>query len=351
VERIWRGWVIAALAAAIAICGSLGAALAADILAVKCDIVVIGKIEPSDDATFRHQLVGHLIAGCPSPRIYLYSPGGDFDVAIRIGEQIYSLQLATVGPNLRARVLLDEPDVRNRSGSRVCEMLPGSADRARREGQIAAEYSEAVVRAYKNRAPVPPSPPAYGDFDPASGKGDPRCTCGSACFVIWAAGSERKGDVIEIHRPYFNPEVFARLDAGTARAAYQRLADDARSYLNKVGIPGSIIDRMMNVDSKSASYLSAQELGQLSMAPHWQEMKLARCGPEPKLEVMTEEQARDEELAEMLQGRAPSPRYAQLPWPRRKRLIALLEREACWREAQKELRAAAIDEYLKTSSR
>jgi hypothetical protein len=230
-------------------------------------------------------------------------------------------------------------------------MLPGSADRARREAQIALEHSDAAIRALKNRTPLPPSPPAYGDFDPASGKGDPRCTCGSACFLIWAAGSERKGDVIAIHRPYFSPEAFARLDAGAARAAYQRLADDARSYLNKVGIPGPIIDRMMNIDSKSASYLSAQELNHLSMAHHWQEMKLAKCGPEPQLEVMTEEQARDEELAEMLRGRAPSPRYAKLPWPRRKHLIAILEREVCWLEAQKELRRTAIDEYLKVSNR
>ena len=230
-------------------------------------------------------------------------------------------------------------------------MLPGSAERAKREGKIALEHSEALTRALKNRAPLPASPPAYGDFDPASGRGDPGCTCDSACFVIWAAGSERKGDVITIHRPYFKPETFARLDAGAAREAYQRLADDARVYLKKVGVPGLIVDRMINIDSKSASYLSVQEMAQLSMAPHWEEMKLARCGPVPKREIMTEEQARNEELAEMLSGRGPSPRYAKLPWPARKHLVAVLEREICWDEAQKELRQRAIDQYLQASGR
>jgi hypothetical protein len=112
------------LALGVLIVGCLGlrfsnCAHAAEFLVVSqkepaCDLMVLGAIEPSDDIKCIAQLGSLLRHGCTSPRIYLYSPGGHLPTAMKIGEQIYFLQLTTVGPMLQASQPREGTDNRRR---------------------------------------------------------------------------------------------------------------------------------------------------------------------------------------------------------------------------------------------
>jgi hypothetical protein len=73
---------------------------AADIFPVKCDLVILGEIEASDEHKFQSRMIDQLKRGCSSPKIFVYSPGGHLGAAMQIGEQIYQLRLTTVAPRL-----------------------------------------------------------------------------------------------------------------------------------------------------------------------------------------------------------------------------------------------------------
>jgi hypothetical protein len=303
-----------------------------------CDVVLVGTIESSDDQQFRHQLTIALKNGCSTPRIHVYSSGGNLHAAMKIGRQIYSLQLPTVGPELLASRNEDEPDTRPRDGPRVCRHLAGSAERAERQADAALRYSRALRDALERNAPMPKAPKLRGDFDPTSGVGDPRCSCTSAGFFVWAAGAERRGDAIQIHRPYLEPK------DSTARQLYQSLMTEGRHYLTEVGVPAALIDKMYSVDSTRSLYLSADDLRQLRMMPHWAELKIANCGPEPKMEPPPPSDADGQRPPD-----AQLPRqqlYAQMEPHARRLLIARAEREVCWLQAQKPLRQPVIEAYL-----
>lgn len=315
-------------------------ATAADIFPVKCDLVILGQIETSDAKEFQSQLKDQLRRGCSSPRIHIYSPGGRLLTAMQIGEQIYQLRLTTVAPELYDHLIPAEdeaerraefssilglpplpPKERRMDGPRLCRMLPGHDERVRLQSRKFDEHIEAGNRWAKRKGPEPLPYEDPGDFHPRSGVGDPRCACASACFFIWAAGSQRDGYAIQIHRPYFDPQEFGRLDIGEARVRYQELMDQARGFLAKVGVQSSIIEAMFSIDSQNARYLSVEEINSLRMAPDLSELKLAKCGPSP------------ESLSE----------------DRLERLRLLIERERCWQEVQKGSRQKLINEFLQSA--
>jgi hypothetical protein len=325
---------------------------AADIFATEvntkggtCDVVLAGTIERSDDEQFRRQLTVALKNGCSTPRILVYSSGGNLQAAMKIGRQIRSLRLPTVGPELLASRSEDEPDTQPRDGPRVCRHLPGSAERAERQAEAAFSYSRALRDALERNRPMPKAPKLRGDFDPRSGVGDPRCSCGSVGFLIWAAGSERMGDVIQIQRPSFEPKDYTQLDATAARQTFQSLMIAARHYLTELGVQAALIDRMYSTEATRSFYLSADELQQLRMIPHWAELKIAHCGPEPIMESPRPTDA-DQQRPPDAQLMPRQQLYAQVTPRLRQHLIELAEREVCWLGAQKTLRQPAIGAYL-----
>jgi hypothetical protein len=317
-----------------------------------CNLVIMGPIESSDGIAFARQLTTLLREGCASPRIHLYSQGGNLGAAMKIGDDIHHLQLTTVAPLLYQKTGMAD-EMRPRNGPRICHFLPGSAERDSHERAAASEYAKAVRRAFEAKARPPEAPRQYGDYDPTSGRGDPRCSCASACFFIWAAGSERRGDVVEIHRPIFDPEQYAHLNAEAARLLYQKLMTDTRKYLDKVGVPATLIERMYSVDSSRAIYLTADDLSSLEMMPYWEELKIANCGPEPKIEAPLPSDAnwkppQEKDLAH-LKGWAQI--YARMQPHVLRHLKKKAEREVCWLKwlkAEELLRKPLIDEYLKT---
>ena len=66
---------------------------------------------------------------------------------------------------------------------------------------------------------------------PAQTVVDSGAECMSACIFILAAGVERltfDGSRLGLHRPYFDPRFFAKLDARSAASRYDELSRRSR---------------------------------------------------------------------------------------------------------------------------
>lgn len=86
---------------------------------------------------------------------------------------------------------------------------------------------------------------------------DPQnCICASACFFIHAGGLERYGVDTHVHRPYFDPEHFSGLSFGAAQIAYSQMIDDARLYLQDMGVSQEIIQFVFETPPDQALALS-----------------------------------------------------------------------------------------------
>jgi ATP-dependent protease ClpP protease subunit len=108
--------------------------------------------------------------------------------------------------------------------------------------------------------------------------------CGSACFLIWAAGVERlfyDDRRIGIHRPYFEKDYFKGLTAQEAEFKYTEMSNSVRSYLRDINIPNNVIEKMFNSSSDEIHFLSRQTLRQLRKVPFFDEWIIANCGSLP----------------------------------------------------------------------
>jgi len=208
-----------------------------------CGLFILGDIEPGDDLSFHDAVITSIrfsgITHCGSfTHVYVYSRGGDVRTAMKIGKQIRELKVATEGPDTRT---------------------------------IIGNRTERAAKCQLGIAKV-----AY-DF--STNQGDSRCICASACFMIWAAGVQREGDAILIHRPYFDPTEYKNLSAPQAEVAYQELVDESQHYLVAMGVSSSIITHMFSVDSGHAEFLTDDELKSMAMLPYFAELLNAKCGP------------------------------------------------------------------------
>jgi hypothetical protein len=102
--------------------------------------------------------------------------------------------------------------------------------------------------------------------------------CESACFYIWAAGIDRYGDDIGIHRPYFDPKLFARLSPGNAATEYKKLADLVAGKLEGWGVPELLVRRMLSASSQQMISLSPEDFQLLRNDPAFSELLISRCG-------------------------------------------------------------------------
>src|SRR5262249_38230253 len=116
-----------------------------------------------------------------------------------------------------------------------------------------------------------------------TGEGDPNCTCESACFLIWAAGLGRHGDVIGVHRTWFRDQAwFGKLSPEEAEIRYGAMVRVGKEYLREMGTPENIIQAMYATASVEMRYLSKDELNQMdNEVPFLAEQTIARCGEHP----------------------------------------------------------------------
>ena len=206
----------------------------------RCDFHIIGQIGATDGDRFRQKMLKAIEEGCRPEKAILYSPGGDLRAAIDIGRQLAVLQMHTEAPEV---LLFGEPYDAIVARRRACHF----------RGKVFW-------------------------FNPVTQEGDRNCVCASACFFIWAAGTKRFGNVVIIHRPYFDPKVYAQLPASQARHAFEELTREARAYLASFEVPDVLVSRMLAVNSRDGSLLSGPEIKQLRSRRFFEELVIARCG-------------------------------------------------------------------------
>lgn len=93
------------------------------------------------------------------------------------------------------------------------------------------------------------------------------CHCASSCFLIWAAGADRRGSVIGLHRPTTNSDEFAGLPIDQAAIRYRSELSRIKQYLVGMEIPQNIMDIMFSTASNGIHWLNLEEAESLAGMP------------------------------------------------------------------------------------
>lgn len=113
----------------------------------------------------------------------------------------------------------------------------------------------------------------------------PHGVCASACGVVYLLANSRsqigRFARVLLHRPYFPPGAFSRLNSSEARAAYETAAAMITSRLREAGVGDDTIRTLMNTSSADAVALRADYPNHTPWLDEW---LIARCGPEPLLD-------------------------------------------------------------------
>ncbi|HHC29810.1 MAG TPA: hypothetical protein ENK80_04500 [Rhodobacterales bacterium] len=193
-------------------------------------ITLVGQIVPGDAERFRQTLRKISDGDGVATHLYLFSPGGSIGEALEIGRLASQLAMTTIAPSYDAAA----------NGPLSCFF---------RVSQTETDYED--IRWRYNRA---------------TGEGDARCNCASACFLIWAGGARRAGNYLGIHRAFYRPELFKQDDFDQAREKYRNMRHIIENYLDEMNVPGLVVDRMFSVSSTDIQPL-AQEFVEIMQAP------------------------------------------------------------------------------------
>lgn len=105
-----------------------------------------------------------------------------------------------------------------------------------------------------------------------------RCHCASACVLIWAAGIERLGGVVGLHRPSLRSTSFANLPPERASGLYRLLIAEIDGYLTEMEVPRRFIELMTGTSSNDIRWLTIPESNSLEEVPSIAEWIAASCG-------------------------------------------------------------------------
>ena len=203
-------------------------------------IVIEGEIESGDYERFLENVRKGQGKIC---LVYVYSPGGDYIEAIKIGRAIRKLELETVAPwqNLKGVI----------------------------------EFSDWTPRPKETK----------------------NSTCGSAGFFVFLGGIHKSGNVLIVHRPIFQKKAFGSLSESEAKVAFELLQKDCRDYMTEMGVTKKIQDEVLNTPSdKGISLDQATIKAHLSgYLPFRDEWLKAKCTV-----LKDSERARFEELSNRL---------------------------------------------------
>ena len=142
----------------------------------------------------------------------------------------------------------------------------GSPQEAMKIGQLIS------TRALSTHAPATIAGEGVLRFGKALCKGD-SCICASACFLIWAAGTEKSGDKLGIHRPIYE---FGQRKPDTAAGVYWKstmmprmlsLSGSLRAYLVELSVPERFINRITQSRTSELYWLTKAEAGTMTGKP------------------------------------------------------------------------------------
>ena len=163
--------------------------------------------------------------------VYIFSPGGNFYEAMKIGRAMRALELGSVVP--------------------MC-----------------------------SPSGVPIVPYLYGDTWPKPN--DPKnLTCASAGFFIHIGGVSRSGTYLSVHRPYFQNGEFGELSEIETKKAFEKLQNSASAYMLEMGVPQHIQEEVLGTPSDQALILDEKTvktyfLGDLPYRHEWLKNKCSR---------------------------------------------------------------------------
>jgi hypothetical protein len=199
---------------------------------------IVGRIDDGDDTKFKNMLVEAVNRGEQIERVSIYSPGGRVGPAMRIGRYIHTMHLSTVAPRLVPLL-----------GRQTCD-----------------------IHTMSGRTTVL-------EYEPLRNRGDPLCTCAGECFLIWAAGSVRYGDGVQIRRITEHAEGEVKREEAPAehlRSNHEIIEE----YLGDIGVPEATISRVFNAAPDKVEYLTRHERDELTnpkALPLLRELVGARC--------------------------------------------------------------------------
>ena len=159
-------------------------------------VVIEGQIQHGDYEKFL-KIVKE--SGGKAIAVYIFSAGGDFQEAMRIGKAVRALELSSHVP------------MKDRNGQPDCD-----------DGGYG----------------MTPKP-----TDPIN------CTAASAGFFIHIGGVWRGGNYLLVHRPYFEKGKFGTLPQEKAMKAFDALQEIAKTYMADMGVPKHIQDAVLGTSS------------------------------------------------------------------------------------------------------
>lgn len=104
--------------------------------------------------------------------------------------------------------------------------------------------------------------------------------CASACFFIYAAGVDRRGEILGIHRPYFSMVAYMGMGLDEAAKKQSTAMKVSADYLKDMGVSSAVIERMNNIGSEKIVWLSDAEVSDMTgFIPEYTEWFKANCPP------------------------------------------------------------------------
>ena len=253
-------------------------------------LVIEGDIEPGDVQKFLDAIKEN--QGQIST-VWIFSPGGDFQEAMKIGRAMRALELASVVPT------------RNNFGKPQCDSK--------------------VAR---------PSDPAY-------------CIAASAGFMIHIGGVWRGGSYVIVHRPYFERTNYRQLSEAQAQVEFAALQAEAGSYMSEMGVPAQIQEQVLATPSDGRFVLDEATVktyfwGDLPARHEWLVAKCSRMshGDRTKLDLLRNRLSRKFGNDFKSQEEADLKRLDQLD----------LQEESCRIPLTESSRIAAFEKYFQVKA-
>ena len=105
--------------------------------------------------------------------------------------------------------------------------------------------------------------------------------CASSCFLAALGSTDRRFLLpVFVHRPYFNRDYYAELPAAQAKRSYQDLLSVYETYLNDMGTPTDLAERLLRKASDETEAIPSDVANELlgGRVPWLDEWLMAKCG-------------------------------------------------------------------------
>jgi hypothetical protein len=104
--------------------------------------------------------------------------------------------------------------------------------------------------------------------------------CAGACFLVYAGGVARLGNLLALHRPYLSRDTANKISDLEYEAAEKRSMAKVRQYLKDMEVNDFFIDKLMSNSSQDAYHVALWETDEYHLSqivPSLEEAVLTRC--------------------------------------------------------------------------